>query len=304
MNQRQTAGFSLIELMIVLLIFMIVSAVMFGLINVAQIRYRSEQQFLDSFKSSRDAVDLMVRDIRNTGYPPPFTYAGNLPLAPAGPTPVLTPAPVPWTDPAAAGQTLQNRFSAGIVGFNAGFLRDMTCTVNGGANPCRIPNAWDMVLELDVDPENNPIAGAPTVELVRYTLCWADPNGPCIPVTGGFAPGNVPPWLVRAISTKNMVANPTGALGGIVPPLISNVALVEVIIQNPAAAPNAILPDGSRNTPMFEYICSGGAAFCTVEQIDAVIVTVRTRGATQDVQTRRFRAVTVQGMARRLNPSR
>jgi hypothetical protein len=142
------------------------------------------------------------------------------------------------------------------------------------------------------------------VELVRYTLCWADPNGPCIPVTGVLAPGNMPPWLVRAISTKNMVANPTGSLGGIVPPLTSSVALVEVIVQNPAVAPNAILPDGSRNTPMFQYICSGGAAFCTVEQIDSVIVTVRTRGATQDVQTRRFRAVTVQGMARRLNPSR
>lgn len=303
MNKRQ-AGFSLIELMIVLLIFMVVSAVIFGLINVAQIRYRSEQQFLDSFKSSRDAVDLMVRDIRNAGYPPPFTYAGNLPVPPGGPTPVLTPAPVPWTDPAAAGQTLQNRFSAGIVGFNAGFLRDMTCTVNGGANPCRVPNDWDMVLELDVDPENNPIAGAPTVELVRYTLCWADPAGPCLPVSQAGPPPNRTVWLVRAISTKDMVANPTGSLAGIAPPLTSSVALVEVIIQSPLVAPNAILPDGSRNTPMFQYICSGGAAFCTVEQIDSVIVTVRTRGATQDIQTRRFRAVTVQGMARRLNPSR
>ena len=303
MNKRQQ-GFSLIELMVVLLIFMIVSAVIFGLINVAQIRYRSEQQFLDSFKSARDAVDLMVRDIRNAGYPPPFTYAGNLNFPPNGPTPVLYPAPVPWTDPAAAGQTLQNRFSAGIVGFNAGLLRDMTCTVNGGANLCRIPNAWDMVLELDVDPENNLAGAPPTVELVRYNLCWADPNGPCTPVTGVPAFGNMPPWLVRSISTKNMVANPTGSLAGIVPPLTSNSALVEVIVQNPALAPNAALPDGSRNTPMFQFICAGGAAFCTVEQIDSVIVTVRTRGANQDVQTRRFRGVTVQGMARRLNPSR
>ena len=290
--------------MVVLLIFMVVSGTIFALINVAQIRYRSEQQFMDSFKSSRDAVDLMVRDIRNAGYPPPFTYAGNLPLAPAGPTPLLTPAPVPWTNPAGAGQTLQNRFSTGIVGFNGGLLRDMTCTVNGGANPCRIPNAWDMVLELDVDPENNPIGAPPTIELVRYDLCWADPNGPCTPVTGGFAVANAPPWLVRSISAKNMVANPTGALGGIVPPLTSNVALVEVIVQNPALAPNALLPDGSRNTPLFEYICAGGVASCTVEQIDSVIVTVRTRGANRDVQTRRFRGVTVQGMARRLNPSR
>jgi len=180
----------------------------------------------------------------------------------------------------------------------------MTCTVNGGANPCRIPNPWDMILELDIDPENNPIAGAPTVELVRYTLCWADPNGPCLPVTQAGPPGIRTVWLVRSISDKNMVANPTGALGGIVPPLTSNTALVEVIIQSPLVAPGALLPDGSLNAPLFQYICPGPAAFCTVEQIDSVIVTVRTRGATQDVQTRRFRAVTVQGMARRLNPSR
>ncbi len=297
MNTR-TRGFSLVELMVVLLIFMVVSSVIFGLINVAQIRYRSEQQLLDSFSSARSAVDLMVRDVRNAGYPPPYTYAGNLAYAPTGATPVTFPAPVPWTDPALAGATLQNRYSAGIIGFNGGLVRDMTCTVNGGANPCRIPNPWDMILE------NTPPGNVPTVELVRYNLCWADPNGPCIPVTQAFgAPANTPPWLVRSVATKNMVANPTGALGAI-PQLTSNVALVEVIIQNPAAAPNALLPDGSRNTPMFQYICPGGVATCTVEQVDSVIVTVRTRSANQDVQTRRFRAVTVQGMARRLNPSR
>lgn len=304
MNTRQR-GFSLIELMIVLLIFMIVSGVIVALLNTVQQRYRSEQQLLDSFSSTRNAVDLMVRDVRNAGYPPPFTYAGNLPYPPAGPTPVLTPVPVPWADPAAAGLTLQNRYSAGIVGFNGGLLRDMTCTVNGGANPCRIPNPWDMILELDIDPENNPLGVPPTVELVRYTFCWADPAGPCTPVTQAVAaPANTPVWLVRSISNKNMVANPTGALGGIAPPLVSNVPLVEVIIQNPAAAPNAPLPDGSQNTPLFQYICGGGAAFCTVEQVDSVIVTVRTRGANIDPQTRRFRAATVQGMARRMNPSR
>ncbi|HXE75747.1 MAG TPA: type II secretion system protein [Candidatus Xenobia bacterium] len=303
MNKRQ-AGFSLIELMVVILIFAIISAAILRLLDVAQLRYRSEQQLLDSFKSSRDAVDLMVRDIRNAGYPPPFTYAGNLNYPPTGPTPVLTPAPVPWTDPAAAGQTLQNRFSAGIVGFNAGLVRDMTCTVNGGANPCRIPNPWDIVLELDLDPENNLPGQPPSIELVRYNLCWADPNGPCVPVTGNAPPPNAPPWLVRSISTKNMVANPTGALTGIVPPLTSSVPLVEVIIQNPAEAPNALLPDNSVNTPLFQYVCAGGAAFCTVEQIDSVIVTIRTRGRERDVQTRRFRAATIQGMARRLNPSR
>ncbi len=301
------AGFSLVELLVVLFIFIIVSSAIFALIDAAQIRYRSEQQLLDSFSSARSAVDLMVRDVRNAGYPPPYTYAGNLAYAPpvgTGATPVFYPAPVPWTDPALAGPTLQNRYSAGIIGYNAGLLRDMTCTVNGGANPCRIPNAWDMILELDADPENTPVGGAPTVELVRYNLCWANPAGPCTPVTQAFGvPIGATPWLVRSVATKNMVANPTGNLGAI-PQLTSNVALVEVIIQNPAVAPGAVLPDGSLNTPMFQYVCTGALVSCTVEQVDSVIITIRTRSANQDIQTRRFRAVTVQGMARRLNPSR
>ena len=104
------AGFSLVEIMVVLIIFMIVAGAVFAAINAAQVRYRAEKQFLDSFQGARIGIDLMVRDIHNAGYPRPHLYAGNFPKLPAGPTPVLVPDPVPWDAPTDAAPALQERF--------------------------------------------------------------------------------------------------------------------------------------------------------------------------------------------------
>ncbi|MCI0356605.1 MAG: type II secretion system GspH family protein, partial [Acidobacteria bacterium] len=93
------AGFTLVEVMVVLLIFMIIAGAVFAAISAAQVRYRAEKQFLDSFQGARIGVDLMARDIHNAGYPSPYTYPGNFPKLPAGPTPIDIPDPVPWEVP-------------------------------------------------------------------------------------------------------------------------------------------------------------------------------------------------------------
>src|SRR3972149_11498584 len=67
--RRADSGFSLIELMVVLVIFLIVTGAVFGLLNTAQIRYRSEQQFLDSLQGARTGLEQIARDIHRAGYP-------------------------------------------------------------------------------------------------------------------------------------------------------------------------------------------------------------------------------------------
>ncbi len=303
------AGFTLIEVMVVLLIFMIIAGAVFAAISAAQVRYRAEKQFLDSFQGARIGVDLMVRDIHNAGYPSPYTYPGNFPKAPIGPTPIQIPDPVPWEVPTDADPGLQQRFAVGIVGVRGGAV-DLTCTVNGGANPCDpdgpggvpgFPNAFDIILELDIDPEaNNPALGPPTIEWVRYQLCWIQPDGTCDPdkkSPNAWPGGRQHSTLVRAVAVKDAVSDPSVIA-------VSNVPFVENIVQDSTENVGALLLDGTRNTPVFTYICAGGAASCTVEQVESVIINLRVRSAEADLQTRQAREITLRGLARRLNPSR
>src|SRR5580700_11259758 len=62
-------GFSLLEMMVVLLILGIVSAGLFVQIDSAQQRAFSEQVKLDNFQEARDFVDQFFRDINEIGYP-------------------------------------------------------------------------------------------------------------------------------------------------------------------------------------------------------------------------------------------
>jgi prepilin-type N-terminal cleavage/methylation domain-containing protein len=67
-SNRQS-GFSLIEMMVVVLILGIVSAGLFAQIDSAQQRAFSEQVKLDNLQEARDFVDQFFRDINQIGYP-------------------------------------------------------------------------------------------------------------------------------------------------------------------------------------------------------------------------------------------
>jgi prepilin-type N-terminal cleavage/methylation domain-containing protein len=66
---NRQVGFSLIEMMMVLLVLGIVSAGLFVQINNAQQRAFTEQVKLDNFQEARDFVDQFFRDINEIGYP-------------------------------------------------------------------------------------------------------------------------------------------------------------------------------------------------------------------------------------------
>ncbi len=71
-------GFSLVELMIVLLVLMIVMGAIFQLINTATKRSSTEQAKLDMFQEAREFMDQMSRDLRAAGYPSPRNVAQSL----------------------------------------------------------------------------------------------------------------------------------------------------------------------------------------------------------------------------------
>lgn len=146
MRRKQSAerarGFSLVELLVVLVIFLIVMGTTFTLLNVAQVRHRSEQEFLDVFQNARAGADQMERDIHQAGYPSPYSFAA-------------TP-----TNPLTAPAALQQRFAIPFVGQPA-----QTCQVGVS---CTIPSGFDLLLEADINPENALNPGQ--VQWIEYRL--------------------------------------------------------------------------------------------------------------------------------------
>lgn len=71
-------------MLVVLLVFTVISGVVFSHIVTAQQRYRTESARVDVQQESRDFMDQLVRDLHTAGYPNYHMYSG-------GGAPVLTP---------------------------------------------------------------------------------------------------------------------------------------------------------------------------------------------------------------------
>ena len=83
---RSQSGFTLLEILIVLVILTIVMGVVFKDIDTVQKRYRTEEAKLDVTQESREFLDQVVRDLRQTGFPAQRLYAANI-LGPTGSAP-------------------------------------------------------------------------------------------------------------------------------------------------------------------------------------------------------------------------
>jgi type II secretory pathway pseudopilin PulG len=127
---RRQAGFSLLEMMLSISLFIIISGAALGLLNMAQKRFQTEGQVLSSFQEGRLALDMIVRDINDSGYP----AANQFGVTPAVTNYAVT--PVAWSPVS--------------------------------ANPCAVtvcasPGNFDLILE-ELDPTTN------TMKWIHYQL--------------------------------------------------------------------------------------------------------------------------------------
>ena len=74
LRNRTCRGFTLIEVLVSITIFLVIGASVFGLVNMAQRINLSEENTLDIFQNAREGVDQMVREIRWAGYPRPGLF--------------------------------------------------------------------------------------------------------------------------------------------------------------------------------------------------------------------------------------
>src|SRR6266571_80544 len=72
------SGFSLIELMTVLVILTLIMGVVFGQLSRVQKRYKTEEAKLDLTQESREFMDQIMRDVRQSGFPNQKMYGLNV----------------------------------------------------------------------------------------------------------------------------------------------------------------------------------------------------------------------------------
>ena len=133
--QRSQQGFTLAELLVSSVVFLLLAGSAFSLLSTSSQRFKTDSQVLTSFQEARLGIDQISRDIADAGYPPRSRFSIAAPA-----TNLYTAAPFAW---------MPN-------------YPPTPCTLGGS---CTIPNGFDLIVETDVDPQNNN-----GVEWVRYQL--------------------------------------------------------------------------------------------------------------------------------------
>ncbi len=127
-------GFTILEMIVAMAIFMVICGVMFGLLQLSQQKYSSESQMSGSFQEARLGIDQIVRDINVSGYP----SAGMFSKA---------------TSPAS--------YAVSPFAWDPGYTSNTVCQVGLTCNPT--PGDFDLIVETDFGNGNG-------VSWIRYQL--------------------------------------------------------------------------------------------------------------------------------------
>ncbi|HJZ64687.1 MAG TPA: type II secretion system protein [Candidatus Acidoferrum sp.] len=131
-NHNKQSGFSLLEMLVSVMVFLLISGTIFQLLTNTQKQGQTESQVRDTFQEARLGLDQIVRDIEDAGYPPANHFSTLPAVTGYAQTPVAWSPNYPGT----------------------------ACTVG---STCTTPGSFDIIFEEDYD-------GSGTVKWVRYQL--------------------------------------------------------------------------------------------------------------------------------------
>jgi prepilin-type N-terminal cleavage/methylation domain-containing protein len=106
-GRSRQAGFSLIELMLVIAILSLIVAAVFSQLGIAQQRLAAEENRLDDFQQARDFVDQFFRDINQIGTPNARMFDTTQTFTPS----LTTQTSYSWADT----HINDSRFAVGLV---------------------------------------------------------------------------------------------------------------------------------------------------------------------------------------------
>jgi len=268
-RESRQMGFTLIELMVAMGIFLVISAVAFSLLGISQQRYQSETQVTSAFQDARLALDEIVRDVNAAGFPPLNQFS-----APPSDVSLYASTPFAWSfgypgSPCQIGTAGGGTCSTAIAGDSA-------------------PGDFDLIVETQV-PNSK-------VQWIRYQLQGTTLyRGVAQKVTGydpDFAtdqPGNMLPYVQNVMNNASagQIAQFQGAYPGMFP----------------GGAPVPIFSYICDSTPVPQP-CPLAAGNNSPASIRDVTITLIVMAPSQDPQAGgRPLLVQLNGRARRINPS-
>jgi prepilin-type N-terminal cleavage/methylation domain-containing protein len=129
---RRQHGFTLAELLVSSVVFLLMTAGAFSLLNSSSRRFKTDSQVLTSFQEARLGIDQISRDISDAGFPPRSRFSVAAPAA--------------------------NLYAASPFAWSPNYPALPPCIVGG----CTTPNGFDLIVETDYDGTG--------VKWIRYQL--------------------------------------------------------------------------------------------------------------------------------------
>ncbi|HET8922691.1 MAG TPA: type II secretion system protein [Candidatus Acidoferrum sp.] len=267
LSQYAHRGFTLLELMISLGIFLLICGAAFTLLATSQQRSRTDTQVLTSFQEARLGLDQIVRDVNDAGYPPP-TYTDGIPADSAS-------SPFGWSP---------------------GYTVPTPCQIGtGGGGTCITPTDWDLIIEANPTP----LAGPP-VQWIRYSLQGttllrgsANKGTALDPAVQTFP--NLVPFVQNVVNNsapaqiaQYQLSYPNMFPGGAPVPIFSYICDSPAVPQSPPPPTVPCPIAGADNSPA---------------NIRDVIITLIVASPLPDARTGQPRLVQLTGRGRRINPN-
>jgi len=287
---KRQRGFSLIELLVALGIFLLITGAAFSLLTSSQQRFQTDTQLLNSFQEARLGVDQMVRDINDSGFPPPSFTTGQ----------AASYAITPFAWSVAAGYSTTPPPTPCHLGTAGGG----TCTTSVTGDSA--PGDFDIIIETKPNPNAQEPSCSPTgpVQWIRYQL--AGPNGTT---------------LMRGVANKQPGHDPDADTSAQLVPFVQNVVNNTPTLQIGqfqlfAAYPNIFTGGASSSIPLFQYYCDtptapqSPAPFCRLAVTDNsplnirdIAITLIVASPLPDATTGQPRLIQLSARGRRINPN-
>lgn len=270
---KRERGFTLIEMLASLGIFLLVTGAAFTLLTSSQQRYQTESEVLTSYQEARLGLDQMVRDINDAGFPPP-TFANTDPKK-------VTTAPFGWSP---------------------NYTIPAPCQIGtAGGGTCFTPTDFDIIIETEPNPPDPACPGS--VEWIRYQL---PPNGTTLmrgvacklagaePGVQTSQPGVLIPFVQNVVNNSPTLQIGQFQLDAAYPALFPGgvpVPIFQYTCDTPSAPQNPPQP------------CPLAGADNAPANIRAVAITLIVAAPLPDSTTGQPRLVQLEGRGRRINPN-
>lgn len=264
-------GFTILEMLMAMAIFLIICAAMFELLNLSQKKYSSETQLTAVYQDARLAMDQIVRDVNVGGYPPADMFTPNPPSSAL-------------------------RYAVGPVAWSPNYPLTPCFIGTAGSGTCATPGDYDLIVETRLSTETQAPQPAP-VNWIWYHLTGTTLYRSVVPKTSGDPLSTVQSSPQQIPFLSNVMNNPGSSV------------LSQITADYPAMFPGSKpLPIfqytcATSGGPTPTLPCPLAGTYGTPQNVRDVDITLIVMTPQRDLQTQNLKLVELNGRGHRVNPT-